>query len=115
MYSFVLVYTMVRTENIYSPSSEHAHLTSAADRYSRCAAAIAFALRVVTRSVRKRNRDKGALFAERAGVAPDPVATTPGTAGMGAASGPKKDRRRGDGCPPGAASLPPGQQGHYLY
>ena len=106
---------MVRTADIYSPSSEHAHLTSAADRYSRCAAALAFALRVVTRSERKRNRDKGALFAERANVEPDSGATTSGTSGMDAASAPKKDRRRGVGCPPGAPSLPPGQQGHYLY
>ena len=114
---------MVRTADIYSPSSEHAHLTSAADRYSRCAAALAFALRVVTRSERKRNRDKGALFAERAGVAPDPGATTSGTSGMGAGQPRKRtavaemvapqDTRR-DGCPPGTPSLPPGQQGHCL-
>ena len=114
-YCCVLVYTIVPTADIYRPSSEYAHLTSAAERHSHCAAALAFAYRVVTRSVCKRSRDKGALFAERAGVAPDPGATTSGTSGMGAAPAPKKDRRRGDGCPPGAPSLTPGHQRRYLY
>ena len=61
-----------------------------------------------TRSARKIDRVKGTLFAEQTGVAPDPSATTSGISGRGAASAPKKPRRRGDCCLPGAPSLPPG-------
>ena len=59
-YSLLGTTTILRVADIHRPDNEHAHLTSASDRYSRCAAALAFAL--FTRSVRKPNRAKGALL-----------------------------------------------------